>query len=336
LLFIGFSITIRAKFAQHKEYHNLSQASSAKAGVIFAICAYTMWGIAPIYFKSLMSIPAAEVLMHRVVWSALVLVVLISLVKQWHKIRTALQSTKVIVTLLCAGMLLALNWLLFIWAVNNDRLLESSLGYYINPLINVFFGRLFLGEVLRPVQKLAVAIAAVGVAIMIFNYGQVPWIALTLAVTFSVYGLLRKQVAVDSMPGLLIETMMMLPIALVYWFWFAQVSGNLVENDNNLNLLLMAAGIVTTAPLLCFTAAARRIKYSTLGFFQYIGPSIMFCLAVLVYHEPLSQARLITFGFVWFALAVFSYDSLNQYRRDRKTRKLAAMAEARPTTMRPE
>ena len=299
----------------------MSNNNSVKSGVIFALCAYTMWGLAPIYFKALADIPAPEVLMHRVLWSVVFLIVLISALKHWQKIKVAISSLKVLITLFCAGFLLAINWLLFIWAVNNGHMLESSLGYYINPLINVFFGRLFLGEVLRPVQKVAVIIALTGVAILVFNFGQVPWIALTLAVSFSTYGLLRKQVKVDSIPGLLIETLMMLPAAIIYLIWFAEVSGDFAANTSQLNLLLLAAGIVTTVPLLCFTAAARRIKYSTLGFFQYIGPSLMFILAVLIYDEVLDTARLITFGFVWLALVVFSYDSIKAYRAERKALK---------------
>lgn len=293
-----------------------------KVGIVFAICAYSMWGFAPIYFKQLASIPAPEILVHRVVWSIAVLCFLIIGLRGIAKVRAAIVSTKVLKTLLVAGILLAFNWLLFIWAVNNDYLLEASLGYYINPLINVFLGRLFLGEMLRPLQKVAVGIALAGVLLLLFTYGRLPWIALALALSFSVYGLLRKQVAVDSIPGLFIETLMMLPAAVIYWIWFAEVSGNFAQNTTHLNVLLVCAGIVTTAPLLCFTAAARRLRYSTLGFLQYIGPSIMFGLATFMYNEPLSTPRLITFIFVWSALALFTYDSVNAYRVQRKLKKV--------------
>ena len=202
--------------------------------------------------------------------------------------------------------------------MNNDHLLDASLGYYINPLLNVFLGRMFLQERLRPLQQTAVVIAVLGVAILILSYGQVPWIALVLAASFGVYGLLRKQVAVDSLPGLLIESTMMLPFAIGYWIWFAGPASNMFTNNMELNAILIAAGIVTTAPLLCFTAAARRIMYSTLGFFQYIGPSIMFVLAVFLYDEPLSEARLVTFAFVWVALVLFSFDSFRAYRSQQK------------------
>lgn len=300
---------------------NTQANDQTKIGIIFAICAYSMWGFAPIYFKMLSTIPAPEVLMHRVVWSVFVLCFLVVGLRGIAKVRAAIVSAKVVKTLFFAGLLLALNWLLFIWAVNNNFMLEASLGYYINPLINVFLGRLFLGEVLRPLQKVAVGIAIIGVVLLLFTYGQLPWIALTLAFSFSIYGLLRKQVAVDSMPGLFIETLMMLPAAIIYWVWFAQVSGDFTQNATSLNILLICAGIVTTAPLLCFTGAARRLRYSTLGFLQYIGPSIMFCLATFMYDEPLSTARLVTFIFVWSALGLFTYDSVTAYRAQRKLKK---------------
>ena len=299
------------------------QANAAQVGVICAIAAYSMWGIAPVYFKQLIVLPAAEILMHRVIWSALLLIGLIAALTQWPKVIAAINNKRVMQILFVAGLLLGANWLLFIWAINNDHILDASLGYYINPLINIFLGRLFLGERLRTLQRVAVGLAVVGVAVLVFSYGHVPWIALVLAGSFSVYGLLRKQVAVDSLPGLFIETLMLSPFALVYWVCFGSQYSNLFNNDISLNLLILAAGIVTTAPLLCFTAAARRIMYSTLGFFQYIGPTLMFVLAVYLYGEPLEEARLVTFGFVWFALLLFSADSLVNYRQQRKVRKLA-------------
>ena len=258
--------------------------------------------------------------MHRIVWSALILIGLIAVMKQWPKVNAALRSPTVMKVLFIAGILLGANWLLFIWAINNDHLLDASLGYYINPLINVFLGRLFLGERLRPLQQVAVVMAVVGVSVLVVSYGQLPWIALVLACTFSVYGLLRKQVAVDSLPGLFIETCMLLPFAIGYWLYFASPHSNMALNEAGFNVLLIAAGVVTTAPLLCFTAAARRIMYSTLGFFQYIGPTLMFFTAVYLYGEPLEEARLMTFGFVWLGLVLFSLDSLNNYRQQRKLR----------------
>ena len=285
-----------------------------KSGALFALAAYFMWGVAPLYFKLLQAMPAREILMHRIVWSALVLVILVLMSGKLAQVKKAMVDIKVMGVLLISGLLLAANWLIFIWAINNDHLLDGSLGYYINPLLNVFLGRLFLQEKLRHLQKVAVALAFVGVAILIISYGQVPWIALALALSFAIYGLLRKKVAVDSLPGLLLETLMMLPFALFYWVMFSSELSNLSTNEWSLNVSLMCAGIVTTAPLLCFTAAARRLRYSTLGFFQYLGPSIMFVMAVWLFNEPLDQARLTTFAFVWLALLLFSYDSYRTYR----------------------
>lgn len=300
---------------------SVTATSAAKVGVLCAIAAYSMWGVAPLYFKQLAMIPAAEILMHRVIWSALLLFVLIFGLKQWPKVFAAVKNRKVMQVLFVAGLLLGANWLLFIWAINNDHILDASLGYYINPLLNVFLGRVFLGERLRRSQKLAVGLAVIGVAVLVFSYGYLPWIALVLAFSFSIYGLLRKKVAVDSLPGLFIETLMLSPFALIYWVMFGSAYSDLLSNSMSLNVLLLAAGVVTTAPLLCFTAAARRIMYSTLGFFQYIGPTLMFVLAVSLYEEPLEESRLVTFGFVWLALAVFSVDSLMAYSQQRKARK---------------
>lgn len=294
-----------------------SGLTSGQAGMLFAICAYTMWGIAPIYFKQLLHVDAAEILMHRIIWSAVVLGGLILGLQYINKVTTALADKNVMGLLVCAGILLGGNWWLFIWSVNNDHLLEASLGYYINPLFNVLFGFLFLGERFRKLQKVAVALAFIGVMILIVSFGDVPYIALTLALSFSLYGLVRKQINVDSIPGLFIETCLMLPLAIAYWFWTDSLSSNFANNTTTINVLFICAGLVTTAPLLCFTSAARRIMYSTLGFFQYIGPTLMFVIAIMVYDEPFNIERVITFGFVWLALAVFTYDGVRHYRKQK-------------------
>ncbi len=298
------------------------QLDRTKAGVLFAIAAYSMWGFAPMYFKLLQAMPALEILVHRIVWSVVILVLLVVLLKQWPKVKAALANTRLLLLLVASGVLLAGNWFLFIWAVNNDHLLDASLGYYINPLLNVFLGRVFLGERLRRLQQVAVVMAVVGVSILIISFGQVPWIALVLAGSFGVYGLIRKQVPVESMPGLLVESLLMLPFALAYWWLYASAASDLGGITGYQVFLLVMAGVVTTAPLLCFTAAAKRIQYSTLGFFQYIGPSIMFLLAVFLYGEPLDSERLITFGFVWSALVLFSFDSIRHYQKAKKLKTL--------------
>lgn len=291
---------------------------SVKAGVIFALAAYSMWGIAPMYFKLLTGVPALEIVMHRIVWSVLVLCLLLFVRKKFGQVLKAIRDPKIIATLSISGLLLAVNWLIFIWAVNNNRMLDASLGYFINPLFNVLLARLFLQESLTRLQLLAVFVALSGVAFLIFSYGQLPWIALMLATSFSIYGLLRKKVTVDSMPGLFIESCIMLPFALLYWFVIDTSSGNMLANSFDLNITLLLAGVVTTAPLLCFTAAARRIRYTTLGFFQYIGPSLMFLLAVLLYQEPLDKTRIVAFVFVWSGLLIYVYESLRTYQKSRR------------------
>ncbi|MFM4822664.1 EamA family transporter RarD [Aeromonas hydrophila] len=287
-----------------------------RQGVIYALCAYTLWGLAPIYFKTIAAVPAAEILTHRMIWSCALLMVLTLLGRQWHKVQAVLRQPKVLLTLAFTSITVGGNWLLFIWAINNGHMLDASLGYYINPLFNVLLGMLFLSEKLRRLQWWAVGLAAIGVAIQIIAFGSLPWIALVLASSFAIYGLIRKKLALDALTGLLIETLIMLPPAAIYLWGFADSpTSHLTQNDWHLNLLLIAAGAVTTAPLLCFTAAATRLKLSTLGFFQYIGPSLMFILAVTLYGEALALDKMITFAFIWSALVLFSLDGLHSGKR---------------------
>lgn len=287
-----------------------------RQGVIYALCAYTLWGLAPIYFKTIAAVPAAEILTHRMIWSCALLLVLTLLGRQWHKVQAVLRQPKVLLTLAFTSITVGGNWLLFIWAINNGHMLDASLGYYINPLFNVLLGMLFLSEKLRRLQWWAVGLAAIGVAIQIIAFGSLPWIALVLASSFAIYGLIRKKLALDALTGLLIETLIMLPPAAIYlWGVADSPTSHLTQNDWHLNLLLIAAGAVTTAPLLCFTAAATRLKLSTLGFFQYIGPSLMFILAVTLYGEALALDKMITFAFIWSALVLFSLDGLRSGKR---------------------
>ncbi|PHS86549.1 chloramphenical resistance permease RarD [Aeromonas dhakensis] len=287
-----------------------------RQGVIYALCAYTLWGLAPIYFKTIAAVPAAEILTHRMIWSCALLLVLTLLGRQWHKVQAVLRQPKVLLTLAFTSITVGGNWLLFIWAINNGHMLDASLGYYINPLFNVLLGMLFLSEKLRRLQWWAVGLAAIGVAIQIIAFGSLPWIALVLASSFAIYGLIRKKLALDALTGLLIETLIMLPPAAIYLWGIADSpTSHLTQNNWHLNLLLIAAGAVTTAPLLCFTAAATRLKLSTLGFFQYIGPSLMFILAVTLYGEALALDKMITFAFIWSALVLFSLDGLRSGKR---------------------
>ncbi|MFG0770252.1 EamA family transporter RarD [Vibrio plantisponsor] len=292
------------------------EQTNAKKGVLLAIGAYTMWGIAPIYFKTITFVPALEILSHRVIWSFFFLAIIIHFSHQWRNVVSIFQSKSKMLYLIATALLIGANWLIFIWAINANHMLDASLGYYINPLINVVFGMLFLGERLRKLQWFAVALAAIGVAIQIVVFGSVPVVAFALAISFAFYGLLRKKVSVNGQTGLFIETLVLIPAALIYLAWFADsATSSMSNNELNLNVLLISAGIVTTLPLLCFTGAATKLKLSTLGFFQYIGPSLMFLLAVLIYGEAFSTDKAITFTFIWGALVVFSYDGLTQGRK---------------------
>ncbi|MCH8536551.1 MAG: EamA family transporter RarD [Alkalimonas sp.] len=289
----------------------MSLTREQKLGGLAAVSAYSLWGVAPLYFKQIAFIPAMEILVHRIVWSCLLLLLVIVALQQWPKLRAVFKQPRLVACLFLTALLLGFNWWLFIWAVNQNHMLDASLGYYINPLLNVLLGMLFLGERLRKMQWLALSLAAGGVLFQVVTYGSVPWIALALAGSFAIYGLLRKKLAVDAMIGLLIESLLLAPVALWYWWHLADSSAvNLLENSWSLNLWLMAAAVVTTVPLLCFIAGARRLQLSTMGFFQYIGPSLMFIFGVWLYQEPLAVERLMTFAVIWLALLIYSLDAL--------------------------
>ena len=295
------------------------EAVRAKQGVIFALAAYTFWGVAPVYFKLVKQVPAFEILAHRIIWAFVLVLILIIAMRRMDRILPIVRSPKLILRLALATVLLGGNWFLFIWAINTDHLLDASLGYYINPLLNVAIGMAFFGEKMRRLQLVAIAMAVLGVAIQIITFGAVPWVALALASSFAIYGAIRKRLPVDSISGLWLETALLAPIMLGYLMFFANSSASdLTANSWHLNLLLVAAGLVTTVPLVCFTAAAQRIRYSTLGFFQYIAPSMMFLLAVLAYGEPLEESKLITFIIIWGALALYTVDSVLQRQRNKR------------------
>lgn len=299
----------------------MTTEQQSRQGVLLAIGAYTMWGIAPIYFKAISQVSPLEILSHRVVWSFVLLTVLLHFGRRWRGVRDVNRSKSKMLYLISTALLVGVNWLIFIWAVNSNHMLDASLGYYINPLLNVVLGMLFLGERLRKLQWFAVALATCGVAVQLIAFGSVPMVAIALAFTFGLYGLLRKKVSLDAQTGLFIETLVMLPAAAIYLLWIADSpTSDFALNSLTLNILLIAAGIVTTLPLLCFTGAATRLKLSTLGFFQYIGPSLMFLLAVLVYGETFTTDKAITFAFIWGALVVFSFDGLTNNKRSRVTK----------------
>lgn len=301
-----------------------------RQGVLLALAAYTMWGIAPIYFKAIEQVPALEILSHRVFWSFGLIFILILASHRMSHIRALIKNKKQLLLLSIATTLIGTNWFLYIWATTHDFILDASLGYFINPLLNVAIGMLFFQERLRRLQLIAVALAFLGVLIQLIAFGSIPWIALALAGSFATYGAIRKRLPIDSLSGLWLEVSLMLPVMLIYFTFFAQSDAkNMFENTWLLNTLLVSAGIVTTLPLLCFTAAAQRLRYSTLGFFQYIGPSIMFLIAIFMYQEPLATDRLFTFVVIWVALAIYSFDALLTVKKNRKKRLLKTLTQGR-------
>ena len=290
---------------------------TAKSGALLAITAYSLWGIAPVYFKLLQNVPATEILAHRVLWSFVLTLGLICLFRKRNELMDALRSRRALMALLASTTLIGLNWGIFIWAVNHDYMLSASLGYYINPLINILLGMLFFRERLDRVSTLAAGLCVAAVVFELVQFGSLPWIALVLACSFGLYGLVRKKLGVDSFTGMALETGMMLPLAVGYLLLTTSPTSDLPSNPAWINLLLFAAGPVTMLPLMCFAAAANRISLTALGFFQYIGPTGMFLLAVFVYGEPLSPSKLVTFGLIWTALAILTFDSLYKLRRRR-------------------
>lgn len=291
--------------------------TSSRSGIFYALTAFTLWAIAPIYFKEMSFVPAQEVLAHRVIWSCILVLVLIVILRYTEALKTVLQSRKVLLAMLGSTLLIGLNWGTFIWAVQNNKMLSASLGYYINPLISILLGVIFFKETLDRVKKAAVALCFCAVVFEVIQFGSLPWIALILAISFGFYGLIRKKIAVDSFTGMAIETAFMLPIALIYLALSTSPTSNMFDNSATINWLLFAAGPVTMVPLMCFAAAANRVSMVTLGFFQYIGPTGMFFLAVFLYDEPLSPEKLTTFILIWSALAMLIFDSVRRLRHPR-------------------
>ncbi|MBF6622544.1 MAG: EamA family transporter RarD [Pseudomonas stutzeri] len=287
-----------------------------RKGYLLGLTTFSIWGLFPLYFKAVEQYAALEIVTQRAIWSALFGALVLLLWKHPGWWQELLAHPKRIGVLMISSVLIASNWLIYVWAVNNNHMVEASLGYYINPLVNVMLGLLILRERLRPLQWLAVAMAALGVALQLITLGEFPWVSIALALSFGSYGLLRKQAPVAALPGLVVETWLLLPLALVWLLFFG--SGTSTEPAfwrTTDALWLMAAGPVTLIPLLCFNAAARHLPYSTLGFLQYITPTLLLILAVWVYHEPFPADRQLAFIFIWAGLAVYSYDAWRIMRK---------------------
>jgi chloramphenicol-sensitive protein RarD len=278
--------------------------------MLLAVAAYGLWGFAPVYWKLLHAAPAGELLAQRVLWSLVVGVLLIAVTRRWRELLAALRSRRQLLPILASSLLIGLNWLIFIQAVNSGRVLATALGYFLNPLVTVLLGVVFLGERLNPGQAVAVAIGAAGVTIWAVELGEAPWIALSLAASFGLYGLVRKVASVGPLVGFALETLLLAPPCLGYLAWLAsQDAMALAREGPGVKALVAGAGVITAAPLLCFTSAARRLPLSTLGFLQYLAPSISFLLAVGFYDEPFGRVQAVAFACVWVALALFSFAS---------------------------
>jgi len=277
--------------------------SRARTGLVFGLVAYAAWGVLPVYFKALDGVSPLLIVAHRIVWSLVLLMVLVSAVQGWPAIRGI--SRKSLVTLAISATLIVVNWLLYVYAINSGHILAGSLGYYLNPLANILLGRFFLGEALSRRQWAAVAIAAAGVAVLAAGALETLWISLTLCISFATYGLLRKQVSVDSISGLTIETIILAPFAIAYLLFAAGGTAPVFGGSSAHTILLVAAGIVSTTPLLLFTEAARRLPYATVGMLQFIAPTVQFLLAVLAYGEPVTTAHAIAFAAIWSAVALY-------------------------------
>ncbi|HEU0045838.1 EamA family transporter RarD [Sphingomonas sp.] len=289
-------------------------SASTKTGLLQGIAAYLIWGLLPLYFQLLREVPAAQVVGHRVLWSVLLLIGLVVTLGRVAAIRAA-ANRRTLLLLGVSALLISINWIVYVWAVANAHVLEASLGYFINPLVNVALGAAVLRERVRPVQMAAVGLAAAGVLAMATGGGAL-WISLTLALSFGSYGLIRKVVAIDALGGLTIETLLLAPFAaaVLAWSWTngAAAWGESWATD----VLLAVAGVITAVPLLLFASAARRLRYATLGLLQYLAPSLVFLQAVFLFGEPLRTVHLVTFGLIWAGCAVYAWDSVRAAREE--------------------
>jgi chloramphenicol-sensitive protein RarD len=291
--------------------------SQLRRGYVFGFVAYACWGFFPLYWKLLQPATPIEILAHRIVWSAVFVTVVLVATRHWRLVGDLVRRTRTLAGIVLAAALIALNWGLYIYGVNSDHVVETSLGYFINPLVTVLLGVTVLRERLRPAQWAALAVGAVAVAVLTVDYGRLPWIALTLAVSFGMYGLVKKSLALPAAEGLFVESVALAGPALVYLGWLATSDRSTFGHVSPAQtLLLVVAGIVTAVPLLLFAGAANRIPLSAMGLLQYLTPTLQLGCGVLVFHEPMPPTRLAGFALVWAALAVFTWDGIRSVRRN--------------------
>ena len=285
-------------------------------GTLYALASYALWGVLPIYWKLLKGVPPLEILAHRIFWGLLVLLGLLAYKQRWEWLKWVRGSRRTMGTFVVTAVLLCTNWFVYIWAVNAGFIVETSLGYFINPLVNVLLGAVFLGERLRNWQKVAVMLAFLGVLWLTVTYGSLPWIALTLGVSFGIYGLLRKTAALESLEGLSLEMAILFLPALAYLLYLLLTGGFSLGRVSALqNSLLVLAGVVTAVPLLLFAMGARRVTMTTLGILQYLAPTCQFLIGVFLYNEPFGQTQLVGFGLIWLALAIYTGEGISVRRR---------------------
>ncbi len=285
-------------------------------GFLYAVGAYTLWGFFPIYWRWLVDVPAMEILAHRMTWSLVFVVAALTFKRRWDWLRPALKDRRTLLTFLVSAFFLAINWFTYIWAVNAGFIIETSLGYFINPLLNVLLGVLFLRERVRGWQWAAIALAGAGVLYLTFSYGKPPWIALTLAGSFGMYGLLRKTAVLDALEGLSLETALLFLPALGYLLYLQGTGqGSFGSVDGQTTILLALAGVATAVPLWLFALGARRVTLVTLGLLQYIAPTLQFLIGVFIFGELFGRAQMVGFGFIWLALLIYSADGILTARR---------------------
>ncbi|MGI9235174.1 MAG: EamA family transporter RarD [Woeseiaceae bacterium] len=287
------------------------QNTDFRDGVIAGLAAYLLWGFLPVYFKTVAVVAPLEVLSHRIIWAIPFGAAILFARHQWPEVRRALTHRAMLGWLILSAMIIAINWLVYIWAIQDGRIFETSLGYYINPLFYMMVGVVFFGERLRRLQSIAVLLAAIGVIVLTASGGKLPLVALSLAATITAYGVIRKRVVIGGMPGLFVETLLLSPFAVVWFIWLnGSGQAMFASGDASMTFWLVMAGPITALPLLCFALATRRLPLTTIGFMQFLAPTLQF-LTGIYYGEQLTTAHLICFGCIWLAVAFFSYDAIS-------------------------
>lgn len=290
-------------------------ADPAITGIFYALGAFFMWGLAPLFFRALKPATPLEILSHRVIWSLLLMIVLVAVLRDLRDFPRALSSLRKVGLYALTTALVTTNWGLFIWAVNNDHIVQTSLGYYINPLVNVLLGVLFLGERLNRKQALSVGLATLGVTSLLVSLGELPWISLTLAISFGFYALIRKKAAIDPLVGLLVETAMLTPLALAYLLWlWGDGTATFSLQAPGMASMLVISGVITALPLIFFNLGAQRLKLSTIGLMQYLSPTLQLAIGVMIFGEEFTGAHAFAFGLIWVALAIYSTDAFLSHR----------------------